>query len=218
MNQLFPISSVTFRQMRMDGSTIKQWPAPELNMKTKVVCDACNNGWMSRLENDYAKPAMKDLIQGNRLQAIGKKRAYGLSLFAFKTAVIANRSLPEAEFFFDSVDRYTFRRSLSIPPDISMWLVGMEPFAGGGIGSFNVHFGTYLSLNICSFWVGQLGFQVVSAKSSGPQKVESLPTPPNLTIRFHPHLEPNLRWPRPKVLSVDAFHDFTNRWNAIKRR
>jgi hypothetical protein len=218
MNKLFPISHVTFRKILMDGSVVGHWPAPKLNMKTKVVCEPCNIGWMSRLENNYAKPAMTDLILGKRLETIGKKRAYGLSLFAFKPAVIANRSLPESEFFFDTSERYAFRNSLTIPPDVAMWLVGMEPVMGGGIGSFNVRFEPDISLNVCSFWIGQLGFQVVSAKSRGPNKIESLPTPPNLTVLFHPIVESNVRWPRPRVLSIKAFNDFGNRWTAIRRR
>jgi hypothetical protein len=167
MNQLFPgMTGVTFRSMERDGTVIRDWPAAKLNMKTKVVCGPCNNGWMSALERDVAKPAMADLILGNRIGELSRKRARGLSLFAFKTAVIANRSLPESEFFFTQSERYTFRKSLSIPRDVAMWLVGMEPISGGGIGSFNVHFRPDLTLNICSFWVGQLGFQVVSVRAA----------------------------------------------------
>jgi hypothetical protein len=42
---------------------------------------------------------MTDLILGNPIGELSKKRARGLSFFGFKTAVIANRSLPESEFF-----------------------------------------------------------------------------------------------------------------------
>src|SRR5437764_7347370 len=99
MNQLFPgMTGVTFRNIERDGTVLKVWPAPKLNMKTRVVCGPCNNGWMSDIERDFAKPAMADLILGNPIGAVSRKRARGLSLFAFKTAVIANRSLPESEF------------------------------------------------------------------------------------------------------------------------
>jgi len=222
MNKLFPgMKDVTFRNLEMDGTVLKQWTAPKINMKTRVVCDRCNNGWMSVLEQELAKPAMADLILGNRIGELSKKRARGLSLFAFKTAVIANRSLPDSEFFFTTSERYSFRESLTIPPDVTMFLVGMENVKGGGFGSFNVSWRHRpkkpdLSLNVCSFWVGQLGFQVISAKCTGPHKVESLPTPPGLTACFYPTLEPGIRWPRKNVLGVQAFNDFSNRWNAIK--
>jgi hypothetical protein len=80
---------------------------------------------------------MTDLILGNPIGELSKKRARGLSFFGFKTAVIANRSLPESEFFFTASQRYAFRKSLTIPPDVAMFLVGMGSVKGGGIGSFN---------------------------------------------------------------------------------
>lgn len=228
MNDLFPVTDATFRQVKMDGSVVRQWHAPELNLKAKVVCATCNNGWMSDIENLYAKPAMADLILGKRVGAIMPKRARGLSLFAFKTAVVANHSLPKDELFFEQSDRYAFRESFRkrlfrIPPNVAMWLVGMEPVAGGGISSVNVYFpnpdAPDLTLNVCSFCVGCLGFQVVSAKSIGAGKVESLPTiSPTLTTCFYPALEANVRWPRPNVLSTSAFNDFANRWNKVRNR
>lgn len=227
MNALFPVTDATFRQVRTDGSTVKTWHAPKLNLKAKVVCARCNNGWMSDIENLYAKPAMADMILGERVGAISRKRARGLSLFAFMTAVIANSSLPKDELFFDQSDRHAFRESFKkesfrIPPDVTMWLVGMQPAAGGGISSLNVYFPNNNTpkriLNVCSFWVGCLGFQVVSAKSIRPEKVESLPIASDLAIQFYPALEPNVRWPRPKVLSTEGFNDFANRWNMVRNR
>ena len=221
MNKLFPgMTGVTFHNMERDGTVVKEWGAPNLNMKTKVVCELCNNRWMSSMERDAAEPAMTDLILGNPIGELSRKRARGLSLFAFKTAVIANRSLPASEFFFTQSERYAFRKSLTIPRDVTMFLVGMENVKGGGIGSFNVLYPKgsrpKLSLNICSFWVGQLGFQVVSARALMAQKFESLPATSDLTVRFYPDLEPQIRWPRKRVLSAQAFHDFSNRWNAIR--
>jgi hypothetical protein len=220
MNKLFPMSGVTFQGLGQDGSVTKQWPARNLNLKTKVVCGPCNNGWMSLMERDFAEPAMTDLILGNHIGELSRKRARGLSLFAFKTAVIVNRSLPQTEWFFTSSERYAFRKSLAIPNDVTMFLVGMEDVKGaGGAGGFNVSYpDRSLSLNICSFWVGQLGFQVVSARGFTAQKVESMPTPPSeLTIRFYPELDLQVRWPRKRVLSVREFHDFSSRWNKIRR-
>jgi len=225
MNRLLSVTRVTFHELDSEGSTRRHWFATELNMKPKVVCTKCNNEWMSDIENNYAKPAMVDLILGNRIGSISKKRAYGLSLFAFKTAVITNRSLPDSEHFFEVSDRYAFHQSLTIPRDVGMWLVCMEPDAilgktGGGIMSVNVKFpdkgNADLTLNVCSFWVGRLGFQVVSAKSKRPGKLESLPFFSDLTLPFYPMLEPNVRWPRDKCLLVQDFTRFWNRWNMIK--
>lgn len=222
MNKLFPMTGVTFQALGPDGSVTKQWQAPDINMRTKIVCEPCNSSWMSRMERDFAEPAMTDLILGNRIGELSRKRARGLSIFAFKTAVIANRSLPESEWFFDPLDRYAFRKSLTIPNDVTMFLVGMEDVKGaGGLRDFNVFYPDRdhhnLTLNVCSFWVGQLGFQVVSARGFKAERVECPPTQPGLISRFYPTLDSQIAWPRKHILSVTEFNEFSNRWNKIKR-
>ena len=217
MSKLFPNSSITHRKITLTGTSLtKGWTAPQINIKAKVVCGKCNSGWMSRLENDLAKPAMEDLILGNRIGQLSNKRARGLSLFAFKTAVVANRSLPTSEWFFDRSDRFTFRESLTIAPNVSMYLVGMANSLHGVVFSHNV---TYpdLSLNVCSFCVGHLGFQVVSAKYVKiiTHSFQSIPTPPGLVTRLYPGLD-QISWPPKRVLGTQAFNDFAVRWNSIK--
>jgi hypothetical protein len=217
MNKLFPESAIIHRKIALDGTPLSEgWTAPKINLKAKAVCKDCNTGWMSRLENDSAKPAMADLILGNRIGELSKRRARGLSLFAFKTAVIANRSLPESEWFFERSDRYAFRQSLAIPPNVAMFLVGMADSSHGVIFSHNVSY-TDLSLNVCSFCVGHWGFQVVSGKGiiTGARNFQSIPTPPDLVARFYPALD-QVSWPRKKVLGIQAFNDFGARWNYIK--
>jgi len=219
MNALFPPDGrVTLSQVDSDGSPIKKWLAPDINLKMNIICKTCNSGWMSKMENELAKPAMVDLILGNRIGSFSVKRAHGLSLFAFKTAVISNYSLPQSEWFFTDAERHAFRQSFRIPRDVSMYIFGMENVLGGQIRSFNVKHKPNLSLNVCTFCIGQLGFQVVSAKGSiQPQKFESIPTESGLTTCFYPTIADRFSWPRKKVLGIKAFHDFSLRWNAIRR-
>lgn len=214
MNKLLPDSSITHQQIGPDGTPIgKAWTARKINLKAKVVCRSCNNGWMSRLENDFAKPAMADLILGNRIGQLSEKRARGLSLFAFKTAVITNRTLPKSEWFFGTSERYSLRQLLAIPPDVAMFLVGMADSSHGVMLSHNVSY-PGLALNVCSFCVGHLGFQVVSGKGFR-HAFGSIPTRPGLVARFFPALD-DISWPRREVLGIQAFSDFDARWNAIR--
>jgi hypothetical protein len=175
---------------------------------------------MSDIESNHAKRAMSDLILGKAVAEVTNERAHGISLFAFKTAVIANHSLPEEEEFFEISHRYAFRDSLSIPPKVGMWLCGFAPESGGGIRSVNIYFpdknAPKLTLNVCSFYVGQLCFQVVSVKSDTVTQIESLPTPDNLTVLFYPTLRSGVSWPRTVVLGWEAFNGFAYRWNSVK--
>jgi hypothetical protein len=220
MNLLFPPGEITFQKVTPDGSVLGEWRAPHLNMKANVVCEKCNNTWMSDIESQHAKPAMSDLILGNRVGAVGAKRASGIALFAFKTAVIANHMLPENEEFFELSQRYAFRESLVLPPKVAMWFVGLEPGIAGGLRTHNVTFtdknNAVLILNVCTYSVGQFGFQVVSAKTDTLAEVESLPTPSDLTVLFHPVLTERVSWPRKVVLGRAAFDGFHARWNSVK--
>ena len=40
-------------------------PGHNKRWKARVVCGDCNNGWMSDLENDHAKPVLTPLITGD---------------------------------------------------------------------------------------------------------------------------------------------------------
>lgn len=220
MNSLFPSGEITCRRITQDGRAGNPWKAPELNFKANVVCAPCNNNWMSDIETQYAKPAMSDLIRGNQVGEITPKRARGIALFAFKTAVVTNHMLPESEEFFEIAQRYTFRESRHIPPTVAMWLFGCEANDAGAFGNNNVTFSenhhTALTLNVCTFTVGQFGFQVVSAKTNSVPQVESIPTPSGLTVRFYPNLSDRISWPRRVVLGWQGFDDFHARWNSVR--
>ncbi len=220
MASLFPSAAVNFSKIEKDGSVGKRWRMSGLDMTANVVCKVCNETWMSDIEVHHAKPAMSDLILGKQVKEITPDQAHGISLFAFKTAVIANHMLPEDEEFFDISQRYAFRESLSIPPEVGMWLVGFAPENAGGFRSTTIYFpnknAPKLTLNVCSFYVGQFGFQVVSGKSLTDTQIESLPTPSDLTVRFYPAIRSGVSWPRNHVLGGQSFDGFACRWNSIK--
>jgi hypothetical protein len=220
MSKIFPLGNVQFQRVAPDGTVLSEWKAPELNLTANVVCKPCNETWMSDIEWQYAKPAMSDLILGKHVGAIGNARARGIAIFAFKTAVIGNHMLPENEEFFEVQQRYAFRESLLIPPKVAMWFFGCAPEISGRFRDYNVKFTdkhkTALTLNVCTFSVGQFGFQVVAAKTDSVPQIESLPTHPGLTVPFHPILGERVSWPRNVVLGGEAFDNFHARWNKVR--
>jgi hypothetical protein len=221
MNALFLPSRVTFEKIERDDSISRRWQMSGLDMTANVVCKRCNETWMSRIETDHAKPAMSELILGKHVNEITAERARSIAIFAFKTAVIANHMLPNDEEFFATSLRYRFRKSLRIPRGVCMYLVGLPPDKTGGIRTTNVFSPDQRTpkfiLNVCSFHIGQLGFQVVSFKSQSTlTQIESLPTPPDLTVVFHPTIRSGVSWPRRTLLGQWDFGNFANRWNAVK--
>src|SRR4051812_5525667 len=75
MRALFSATRFRFIQRGEDGSVLNEWPSDEINLKANVVCKPCNEGWMSNLESQHAKPAMTDLIVGDKEIAISQNRA-----------------------------------------------------------------------------------------------------------------------------------------------
>jgi hypothetical protein len=227
MNDLFPMmEQVAFEKVERDRTVSRRWKSSELDMTANVVCKPCNETWMSKIEDQHAKPSMSDLILGKPIREITAGQASSISLFAFKTSVVCNHMHPEDEEFFSISDRYAFKKSLVIPERAGMWFYGVEPgLVAGGVRSMNVYFpdkqAPHLTLNVCSFYIGQFGFQVVSIKNNPTSRataLESLPVPPNLSFLFHPSISSGISWPRNVVLRGDKFDDFHNIWNAVRFR
>jgi len=89
----------------------KRFETDTMDWKARVVCENCNNTWMSNIEKDHAQPALTPLITGEFNIPIDRERAHSISLFAFKTAVIMDHQQRRIEGpFFSKRLRYAFRR------------------------------------------------------------------------------------------------------------
>jgi hypothetical protein len=62
----------------------RNWSANKLNWTARVVCEPCNVGWMSKVEEHHPEPAMSDLIAGKVDIPIPQSRANSIALFALK--------------------------------------------------------------------------------------------------------------------------------------
>src|SRR5713101_1714265 len=85
MTALFP-GKKRFTSKNEKGEIVADWSSEDLNWKARVVCETCNNTWMSNIETN-AKSAMSGLIRGET-GVISQSCADSIALFAFKTAVI----------------------------------------------------------------------------------------------------------------------------------
>ena len=69
-----------------DGEHVRTLVGPKAAIKLKVVCAACNNGWMSDLEAK-AKPVLGPLIDGQRSR-LGLPEQALLNICLTKTAMV----------------------------------------------------------------------------------------------------------------------------------
>jgi hypothetical protein len=123
MNSLITSKRFRFASFTEKGE-VRTWMKRKLDQKLPVVCRKCNNGWMSDLENNHAKPAIKDLIVSDKLVKLSPVRLHSIARFAFKTAVVADHySLSDGQPpFFSTAARHAFRESLQIPGGVQMWI------------------------------------------------------------------------------------------------
>jgi len=94
-----------------------------ITKKLRVVCETCNNEWMSELE-DQVKPILTPLILGQEIvlnPAMQKTLAEWISL---KT-MIAEHNVP-ADVIVRQEDRDKFLRDRMIPPYFRIWVMSSK--------------------------------------------------------------------------------------------
>src|SRR5271155_2834572 len=89
MRELFHSKRYRFRNLDKSG-TMKIFHGSLIDHKAHVVCEQCNNTWMSQLEQYYFKPAMEKMITGSDKVHLDIKSIAAIVMFMFKTSVIAN--------------------------------------------------------------------------------------------------------------------------------
>jgi hypothetical protein len=219
MRKLFKSKKFNFSQRNSLGKIVNQWSLPGIDLKAKVVCKPCNEGWMSRLETQHAEPAMSDLIVGKEV-LVSESRAKSIALFAFKTAVILDHMGRDKPFYSVSARR-EFANSLIIPANVNVWLAGLFPTGSGRIYSLYPEIylepPRFLKLNVCTFAAGHLVFQVVGRQYIEIPAFRPVPGFDHLAVPIWPLVKQDISWPLPHVLRYRSdFEKFSERWGVIQ--
>jgi hypothetical protein len=219
MNALFPGEKIFYN--KTDRENERVWSGSELDWKVKVVCEDCNNTWMSNLEEQHAKPTMSDLIVGKVDIPIPQSRANSIALFAFKTAVILEhmrRDIPLR--FFPRIVRHRFRELLEIPPNVRMWMAGFLPRGKGRCMTLYydapVVDSPPLEFYVCNFGVGHFLFQVIAERKPPFLAVGPMHGYEQLAVPFWPRVPHGFMWPPEHVLKTTRdFEQFSMRWRRL---
>jgi hypothetical protein len=218
MNELFP-GKKRFTNKNEHGEIVADWSSHKLERKARVVCEPCNNTWMSDIES-RAKSAMSNFILGKK-GAISQSCADSIALFAFKSAVILDHIRRDREPFFSRPVRHCFRESFAIPAGVRMFMAGFLPRGKGHVhtcyhqGALSA--GDRITLYVCTYAVGHFVFQVVGQKQPGHTQVTLQPrTLLSFGVEFWPWVPDGASWPPADVLqTVDEFDSFSNRWRNL---
>lgn len=221
MGEMFP-GLKAFKSTDRFGNA-RRWDAPGLDLTAKVICETCNNSWMSDIEANHAKPVMSPFMRGEINVPFGSKEARSLALFAFKSAVIIDCAQRHREPFFARLVRHGFRESLFIPSTVAMWMAPYAPESRRRRFDYRVSLyegeltpGYQLKLYTCSFGLAHLAFQVVAQKQLLNRGFVPLPGFDDLAVPFWPALPPRYVWPgRAYIRSFEHFKAFHGRWASV---
>jgi len=221
----------TRRKTAADGD-FEEWKTVGIIQTAKIVCADCNNGWMSNLESQHAKPTLSDMIRYGGAVSILPSGIASIAAWAFKMTVIANFvGALKAQPYFTSAERYDFAKTLKIPNGVQMWLFSLNT-PGRVTGKFNSHLGRFpinvkyaFELYIATFAIGYLGIQVVGSRWDNPHLSAIMGAFPGLrepdkwdgaTVPLLPSNGLPVRWPPRFNLTSNVIDEFCNRWKQLK--
>lgn len=216
---------IRYKWTEADG-TVKEWHKTGLDAKVKVVCDTCNNGWMSDLENT-AKPIVQDMILDPKDVTLGPAELKIIAALAFKSAIIADHiRLNKLRFLYDAAQRRNFAQSLTVPTGVQMWISGVEAQCGilkGGDSTTGRWAATGFRINVCTYAIGHLVLQVTctrwnkgsNRRKHAPGKLTQADEWGLVSTPFWPLPPEPVTWPPPNWMTKDSLDTFADRWKKL---
>jgi hypothetical protein len=102
------------RQTELIKTATKALHVTQMTLK---VCRECNNEWMARLEDDVI-PILTPIIEGE-FRSLNLKEAHSVSIWAAKTAAVAELDLPEVQVISPKQRAAILRREM--PPGFAVY-------------------------------------------------------------------------------------------------
>lgn len=201
----------------------REWKTKEVNIFASTICENCNSGWMSRIENE-AKLPMSRMISGDKTLPC-RDDLRNLSKWFTKTAFVADLNALDVagKCFFGQIEREEFMLNQSCSNRIScqIWIASYQGSRTVSVLPQHLSFfnqskqlsstGYCLTLSL-----GRLAAQVLMYRVEPDAcQVEAvvLPLTPAAwsaaTILVHPQSN-EIDWPPPQVFDdagLLAFHD-----------
>ena len=188
---------------RHDDRPLREWTKKVPDLKCRVPCEACNNGWMSKLEG-CVKPVLTPLKRGKAIR-LELHHLELISYWALKTSLMLDRcseasrqNIPASEF----KDLY-YRKS--VLPWTYVWLGRCASARGSWFQARTLDMDTKDAVTRgygATFWIGHAVFEVISIKIRGP-----------LDLVLKPDVRKDLApiWPRGFKLDWPTTPDLTLR-------
>jgi hypothetical protein len=104
------------------GLATKTWKSKSIDAVANVVCEICNNGWMSDLDAEAAA-TMSNIIRYGSAVSLLPLGISSIARFSYKTAVVADCAKSTGIPFFSPAERKRFSEGKhNVPSGIQVWL------------------------------------------------------------------------------------------------
>lgn len=134
-------------------------------LKVKHLCSACNNSWMSDLEQ-RAKVYIRPLM-GNVGMPLDREAQAVVSAWIMKTVMVYECLSPKDEWFYSEAERRAFRETRELPPYTAIWLGRCSESGWSRTVGCRIRFGPRWPFAVGAlntFCISHLVFQVLTAR------------------------------------------------------
>lgn len=176
-----------------EAREIREWNARAYDRQARIVCAACNNGWMSDLETRASALLVPDELDGRTL---GHDEQTLLATWAIKTVLVLNAAESRLRRAIPPEAAIDFGHDRRVPVNTEVWIASytgdddqLPALVGLGIDLDNRQDSSrgWRDLAVTTFLVGPFVFQVFFAVP----KLGST----RLTRAFPPHTHISKLWP-----------------------
>lgn len=218
----------SFRTTTTKNRPDRHWQTHSIDMKAHVVCESCNNTWMSDLDGE-AKATMKDMIRYAAYISLLPRGIASIAAFTLKTAVVADHIRPHRTPFFSHTARKQFAATFAIPAGVQVWLSAFRGkhllsgrystiYAKIGDGRFK-GFELYIFTYVAGFLALQLSASRWTSIAKKPLSIPLL-TQHSAWDRVSVPLWPSdgtaVVWPPPEHLNDESLNIFSGRWAKLR--
>lgn len=232
MEPLLPSNTTLGEKVTLDhpinGLTVKRdvsRPASMTTLKFRVVCNACNNGWMNRLET-AARPHLTKMVDGKRF-VMNDDEQLTVARWCAAKVMVAEHA-PEMVPMTPEVDRRAMMERLSIPNYYRIYacahscearlayqrrssVISLSPT--GPVPGLD---GMARNVQQVSFLIGRTMIHVNAARLEGFQIEDRFSMPiVQKHMRIFPQLAPRRKWPGMAILSAEQVRVLSNSLEII---
>jgi hypothetical protein len=210
---------------KTQSDEVISWRTKGFTAAAKVVCEGCNGGWMSALEN-ASKQILEDMIVRCKPVTLSPREITTIAAITFKNMVVADYMKDnDRPPFFTNQERWLFRKTLILPKGLQMWFGSMADSSHGIFKSFTVetpcNTAYRYEVNIFTYAVGHFLIQSTCFKWKRKSRQKYVPsgylTPgpewSEVAVPLWPNLATPIDWPARLHLGYQLIEKFAHRFD-----